>query len=85
MRHPLDHQLSLPITTKQQWLKSIQAALHRKKLHKYGNIAAEQRLMEMWVIQTPQASTSASNPKTASPTTKKGKEYIYTSMILHSQ
>jgi len=39
VQKPLEHQLSLPITTKQQWIESIQAALHWKSLHEYGNIA----------------------------------------------
>jgi len=52
MKHPLRHQLDLPLHTKRQWLESIAAAIHRKKLHKHGAMmTAEQRLMETWVIQ----------------------------------
>jgi len=35
------------MATKQQWLESIAVAKH---LHEYGAMAAEQRLMETWVI-----------------------------------
>jgi len=41
------------MTTKQQWLESIMAAIHWKQLHEYGAMAAEQRLMETWVIRNP--------------------------------
>jgi len=53
MKHPLEHQLQLPLHTKQQWVDSIEAALHRKKIHEHGSMLAEQRLMETWVVRNP--------------------------------
>ncbi len=53
MKHPLEHQLQLPFNTKQQWVASIEAALHRKKIHEHGSMLAEQQLMETWVIRIP--------------------------------
>jgi len=53
LKKPVDPQLSLPMTTKQQWLESIMVAIHRKKLHKYKAIAAKQQLMETWMIRNP--------------------------------
>jgi len=53
MKHPLEHQLQLPINTKQQWVESIEAMLHRKKIHEHRSMLAEQRLMETWVVRNP--------------------------------
>jgi len=59
MRHPVDHQLQLPLNVKRQWLESISMAVHQKNLHEHGTMLAEQRLMEMWVIQNPARRTPA--------------------------
>jgi len=53
MKHPLEHQLQLPLNTKQQWVESINAALHRKKIHEHRSMLVEQQLMETWVVQNP--------------------------------
>jgi len=53
MRNSLEHQLQLPLGTKQQWVASIEVALHRKHLHKHGDMIAKQQLMETWVIRNP--------------------------------
>jgi len=53
MQHPVDHQIQLPLHTKQQWLESIAAALHRKQLHEHGAMVDEQRIMETWVVWNP--------------------------------
>jgi len=53
MKHPLEHQLQLPLNTKQQWVESIAAALHRRKIHEHGSMLAEQRMMETWVVWNP--------------------------------
>jgi len=53
MKNTVDHQLQLPLNTKQQWLESIAAAMHRKQLHEHGTMMGEQRLMETWVIRNP--------------------------------
>jgi len=39
------------MTTKQLWIASTEAAIHQKQLDEYGAMAAEQRLMETWVIR----------------------------------
>jgi len=51
MRNSIEHQLQLPLQTKQQWVASIDAALKRKHLHEHGTMLVEQRLMETWVIR----------------------------------
>jgi len=53
MPNPVEHQLQLPLNTKQQWVASIDVALHQKHLHKHGTMLAEQWLMETWVIRNP--------------------------------
>jgi len=53
MRHSVDHQIQLLLHTKQQWLESIAAALHRKQLHEHGAMVGEQHIMETWVIRNP--------------------------------
>jgi len=53
MKNPLEHQIQLPLHTKQQWVESIAAALHRKQIHEHGSMLAEQRLMETWVVRNP--------------------------------
>jgi len=53
MRKPLEHQLQLPLGTKQQWVATIEVALHRKHLHEHGAMIAKQQLMETWVIRNP--------------------------------
>jgi len=45
-----DQVLQLPLTTKQQWLKSVQIAVSRKKWYEYGNYISEQQFMATWVI-----------------------------------
>jgi len=53
LRNPIKHQLNLPLTTKQQWLESIAAAIQQKRLHEYGAMVSKQCLMENWVIRNP--------------------------------
>jgi len=59
VKHPVEHQLQLPLNAKQQWLDSISVAVHQKNLHKHGAMLAEQQLMETWVIQNPAQRTLA--------------------------
>jgi len=57
MWHPVEHQLQLPLNMKQQWVASIDVALHQKNLHEHGTMLAEQWLMETWVIRNPTCRT----------------------------
>jgi len=50
---PLEQQLSLPLPTKQQWLKSIQVAMAWKWEHNFRAYAAKHCFMRMWVIRPP--------------------------------
>jgi len=50
LRKPKEHTLQLPLTTKQQWLESVNNAIARKKRHDYGNYLSKQQFMAMWVI-----------------------------------
>jgi len=50
LQKPKDQVLQLPLTTKQQWLESVQIAISRKKRHEYGNYISEQQFMATWVI-----------------------------------
>jgi len=50
LRKLKDQVLQLPLTTKQQWLESVQIAISRKKRHEYGNYISEQQFMATWVI-----------------------------------
>jgi len=52
MKHTLEHQLQLPLNTKQQWVASINAALHQRHLQ-HGAVIAKQELMETRVIRNP--------------------------------
>ena len=45
-----DQILQLPLTTKQQWLESVNIAIARQKRHDYGNYLSEQWFMATWVI-----------------------------------
>jgi len=59
MWNSVEHQLQLPLQTKQQWVASVDVALHRKHLHEHGTMLAEQQLMENWVIRNPPCQTPA--------------------------
>ncbi len=43
LRKPKDQVLQLPLTTKQQWLESVQIAISRKKRHEYGKYISKQQ------------------------------------------
>ncbi len=47
VRKPLEHTLQLPLSTKQQWLESVNNAIERKRRHEYGNYVS---FMAAWVI-----------------------------------
>jgi len=53
MTNSVDHQLQLPLQSKRLWVESIEAAIHRRQLHKHGTMVGEQRFMETWAIQNP--------------------------------
>jgi len=50
LRAPLEVTLQLLLTTKQQWVESIEVATRKKKKHEYGAHLFEQHFMEEWVI-----------------------------------
>jgi len=79
----LEHQLSLPMTTKQQWLESIVAAIHRKKLHKYGATVAEQWLMEAWVIWNPEQPAPVPTSHQCRPTQQARQHGIFNYYIIY--
>jgi len=68
MKHSLEHELQLPLLTK-QWLNSIAAAVHHKQLHEHGNMIAEQRLIAMWVVRNPPQQELAPVTQQRRPTT----------------
>jgi len=45
MTSPVEHQLSLPLAAKQQWLKSVELASTRKECHDFGHYLQEQWFM----------------------------------------
>ncbi len=49
LRKPLEHTLQLPLSTKQQWVESVNNASARKQRHEYGNYVSEQRFMAIWL------------------------------------
>ncbi len=53
MANTLEYHLGQPHHTKKLWLASIEAAIHRRRLHEHGAMTAEQRLMETWVVRNP--------------------------------
>jgi len=53
MANTLEHHLGQSHHTKKLWLESIEAAIHRRKLHEHRAMTMEQRLMETWVVQNP--------------------------------
>jgi len=46
----VEHQLALPLVTKEQWLESVELASSRKEHHDFGQYLLEQWFMQMWVI-----------------------------------
>jgi len=53
MTNSVDHQLQLPLQAKRLWVESIEAAIHRRKIHEHGSMVGEQRFMETWAIRNP--------------------------------
>jgi len=49
LQKPLEHTLQLPLSTKQQWVESVNNASARKQRHEYGNYVSEQRFMANWL------------------------------------
>jgi len=47
---PKEHILQLALPAKQQWIKSVQVAIDRKKCHEFGAYLSEQQFMASWVI-----------------------------------
>jgi len=42
---PLEHKLQLPLTTKQQWLESVELAICQKQQYEFGTMASKRCLM----------------------------------------
>jgi len=47
MDKPIEQQLALPISTKQQWLESVALATDQKGCHDFGNYLQQQRFMRV--------------------------------------
>jgi len=50
MAPPIEHQLAVPLPTKQKCLESIKLAIAQKTQHDFGGYLSEQQLMQGWVI-----------------------------------
>jgi len=50
MAPTVEHQLGLPLSTKQQWVESVDLAIAWKACHDFGDYLQEQWFMCSWVV-----------------------------------